>query len=229
MPTSLDGGGIPGDMSKPYVDSDERRSCGGRTSQSGGAPATSMLGATQLTNGDHLVNFHVCRGLIDPSRLVACRPLVSGGDRIPRPGLTSLVLASLLTLAVACGTGGREYWLYPGPRLEGPEDAVFVAREDDQILAIDDEETAIRCWGELRGPRPYGQRDSSCRLHIRPGEHIVVFSPGPNSRDRVRLEFTALPGKSYGLDWSACRGSVNQTYQRTCLVNVVELAVSPSS
>lgn len=186
-------------------------------------------GATLLTNGDHLVNVRIRRGLIDPIRLVACRPLGLGGDRIPRPSLASMALAPLLTLAVACGTGSREYWLYPEPRLEGSEDAVFIAREDDQILAIDDEETAIRCWGELRGPRPYSQRDSLCRLHLRPGEHTVVFSPGPNSRDRVRLEFTALPGRSYGLDWSACRGSVNQTYQRTCLVNVVELAVSPSS
>jgi hypothetical protein len=129
---------------------------------------------------------------------------------------------------MACGTGGREHWLYPGPHLEGSEEAVFIAQEEDQILAIDEEETAIRCWGEARGPRPYGQRLAFCRLHIQPGDHVVVFSPGPNSRDRIRLSFTALPGRSYGLDWSACRGSVNQTHQRTCLVNVVEIAGTPS-
>ena len=130
-------------------------------------------------------------------------------------------------LFVACGSGSREHWLYPGPRLEGSEDAVFVAQESDHVLAIDEEETAIRCWGEARGPRPYRQRLALCRLHIRPGDHVVVFSPGPNSRTRVRLGFTAAPGKSYALDWSACRGSVNQTHQRTCLVNVVEVTEPP--
>ena len=142
-----------------------------------------------------------------------------------RSSLTTLMFAALVT--AACGSGVREHWLYPAPHLVEGEGAVFIAHESHRVLEIDGEETAIRCWGEAQGPRPYAQEGSPCRLHIRPGEHTVTFSPAANSRDRVRVNFTARPGASYGLDWSTCRGSLGQTHQATCRVDVIELEGPP--
>jgi len=128
-------------------------------------------------------------------------------------------------LAVACGGGGLEYWLYPAPHLEKAQEAIFIAEVQHPVLAIDGEEMAERCWGDLvRHPQAYQQRSMPCHLHIRPGKHTVVFHPGANSLERSQLDFTAEAGKSYGLDWTGCMGSLNQRHQRTCVVNVREVS-----
>lgn len=132
----------------------------------------------------------------------------------PYVALTTLVLAG-------CGTGGLNYWLYPEPHLPESEEALFVANESHQLQSIDGEETASRCWGR-REPQAYRQRRVLCRLHIRPGQHSVVFHPNEASRERVTLDFTALPGKVYGLDWSLCSASLDGR-QRTCRVEIVEI------
>ena len=135
--------------------------------------------------------------------------------RLPYIALATLVVAG-------CGTGGRQYWLYPEPHLPEPEESLFVARENHQLQSIDGEETYSRCWGERTGPQAYRPNDVLCRLHIRPGQHTVVFHSSVTSRERVSLSFTALPGKTYGLERSACSTSLDGR-QQTCLVEVVEL------
>ena len=138
--------------------------------------------------------------------------------RLPYIALTTLVVAG-------CGTGGRQYWLYPEPHLPEAEEAVFVAQENHQLQAIDGEETFTRCWGRRTGPQAYRQNDVLCRLHIRPGQHTVVFHAGVSSRERVSLSFTALPGKVYALERSTCSTSVDGR-QQTCRVEVVEIEKS---
>jgi len=130
---------------------------------------------------------------------------------------------ALVTLVVAgCGTGGLNYWLYPEPHLPETEEAVFVAYESHQLLAIDGEDTSVKCWGGPRAPQAYSRPDVLCRLHIRAGEHSVVFHPTANSRERRTLTFTALPGKSYGLDRSGCTASLNRL-QDACRVEIREV------
>jgi len=164
------------------------------------------------------------------SSVVPCHICRILGRRTFRIGPMSAALIALMV--TACGTGGHEYWLYPEPRLDPAEEAVLIIRSMDLVLAVDEEETAVRCWGEVGGPRPYSQGVPSCRLHIQPGDHVVTFSPGPNAQRTATLTFSADPGKEYGMDWSACtQGSVSPAHQRvrTCYVNVVEIADSSSS
>jgi hypothetical protein len=128
--------------------------------------------------------------------------------------------------AAACGTSGRHYWLYPTPHLTAEEEALFVTYESHRVISVDDDETAIRCWGdqERMGSQAYRVRSGPCRLHIQPGPHVVVFETSSTMRDRVSLEFVAEAGKSYGLDWSACVGQViGEGHQRSCVVRVVEI------
>lgn len=135
----------------------------------------------------------------------------------------SLPSSSLFILIVAgCGSGGLNFWLYPEPRFAESEESVFVAYEGHQLLSIDGEDTALRCWGRRTAPEAYSRRDIPCRLHILPGPHTIVIHPRVSSHERVSLEFTALPGRVYGLDRSGCTASVGNL-QETCLVKVVEL------
>ena len=134
----------------------------------------------------------------------------------------TLPSVALATLVVAgCGSGGLNYWLYPEPHLAEPEEAIFVAYESHKLQSIDGEETSIKCWGE-RSPQAYSRKDVACRLHILPGEHLVVFYPRVTGRERARLSFTALPGKAYGLDWSNCSTS-SGGHQQTCRVEIREI------
>jgi hypothetical protein len=136
---------------------------------------------------------------------------------------TRLALAAVVPMMVAgCGGGGLNFWLYPEPHLAEAEESVFVAHEDHGLQSIDGEETAIRCWGRRNEPQAYRQRGQLCRLHIRPGEHSVVFYSGVSSQERVTLSFTALPGRAYGLDRSQCT-STAEGHRQTCRVEVVEV------
>lgn len=137
-----------------------------------------------------------------------------------RHKLPSIALATLV--AAGCGTGGLDYWLYPEPHLAEPEEALFVVHPSHQLQSIDGEETAARCWGDRSQPEGYRLKDVLCRLHILPGRHSVVFQPSVTSRESVRLEFTALPGKAYGLVWSSCT-TTSDGRQETCRVEVVEI------
>jgi len=129
---------------------------------------------------------------------------------------------ALVTLVIAgCGGGGLNFWLYPEPRLMESEEALFVAYESHQLQAIDGEDTVLKCWGGPRKPQAYARADVLCRLHIQPGQHSVVFHPSMNSRERVSLTFNALPGKTYGLERSACTTTSN--HQESCQVKIVEI------
>ena len=143
----------------------------------------------------------------------------NGGSRMSRLQWPYIALATLVV--AGCGAGGLNFWLYPGPHLAESEEALFVAAEGHQLQSIDGEETASRCWGQ-REPQAYSQRSVLCRLHIRPGQHSVVFHPNVASRERVTLDFTALPGKVYGLDWSLCSTSAEGRRQ-SCRVQIVEI------
>lgn len=130
--------------------------------------------------------------------------------------------------ALACSSGGLEYWLYPAPRLEPAAEALFVTYEDHRVVSIDSDETAIRCFGDLQrmGAQAYRQVNRRpCRLHIRPGPHEVVFETSLNG-ERMVVEFTAEAGKAYGLNWSDCRARMIAVgNQRTCNVQVVEVEI----
>lgn len=129
-------------------------------------------------------------------------------------------------LLVGCGGSGRHYWLYPAPRLTPAEEAVFVAFESHRVVAIDSEEAGSLCWGRtVDEPQGYRRNDLDCHLHLRPGPHVVVFEGRYLMRERNRIEFTALPGRSYRLDWSECT-SPSGLSQQTCRVRVVELETS---
>lgn len=133
-----------------------------------------------------------------------------------------LVVAATLVFA-GCGSGGGlNYWLYPAPHLAATEEAVFVAHESHQVQSLDGEETAARCWGMVREQQAYRARDLLCRLHIRPGEHSVVFILSAGSTATGELNFTALPGRIYGLDRSRCSASSGGIRQR-CHVEVIEI------
>ena len=136
-------------------------------------------------------------------------------NKLPSIALASLVLSG-------CGGGGLNYWLYPVPHLPEAEEAVFVAYESHQLQAIDGEDTAMKCWGGPRRPQGYSRPDVACRLHIQAGEHSVVFHPSVHSRERVSLTFTALPGKVYSLDRSACSATLDGG-QDTCHVKIREV------
>ncbi len=136
--------------------------------------------------------------------------------QLPFVALTSLLL-------LGCTGGGREYWLYPEPRLPPPEEALFVAYESHRVVSIDGDDTASRCWGQtVDRPQAYRRNDQVCRLHLRPGRHSVVFEGRFAMRERNSMEFTAEPGKAYGLDWSDCITPTGG-YLQTCRVTVVEL------
>jgi hypothetical protein len=136
-----------------------------------------------------------------------------------------IVVAALL--AVGCGGSGRNYWLYPEPRLAPEEEAVFVAYESHRVVAIDGEDAASRCWGRaVNEPQAYTRNDRVCRLHLQPGRHTVVVEGRFTMRDRSTVEFTAEPGKSYGLLWSDCV-TPSGGQQQTCRVNVVEVGGRP--
>lgn len=138
-----------------------------------------------------------------------------------RNHLTYIVLVS--SLIAGCTGGGREYWLYPEPRLAPQKEAVFVAYESHRVVSIDGEDTASRCWGQtVNEPQAYRRNDLVCRLHLQPGLHSVVFEGRFAMRERNTVGFTAEPGKIYGLDWSDCTTPLGG-YQQTCKVNVVEL------
>ncbi len=98
---------------------------------------------------------------------------------------------------------------------------ITLSSVDLATLSIDGAETASRCWG-VTEPQAYSQRSAPSRLHIRPGQHSVVFHPNVASRERVALDFTALPGKVYGLDWSLCSTSAEGRRQ-SCRVQIVEI------
>jgi hypothetical protein len=139
-------------------------------------------------------------------------------SKLPYIALATLISAS-------CSTGGLEYWLYPGPRLAEPEEALFVAHERHRVLSIDGEEIASICTGEgMRRPQAYQRKDVTCRFHIRPGQHSVVFHPSPTSLERLSLEFAAQPGRVYGLGSSACEASLDMDgHRQTCRLEVVEI------
>jgi hypothetical protein len=87
---------------------------------------------------------------------------------------------------------------------------------------LDGEDTVLMCWGGPRAPQAYSRKDTLCRLHIQPGEHTVEFYPGLGTRERASLTFTALPGKTYGLDRSACSTNYSGR-QATCRVEIKEI------
>lgn len=128
----------------------------------------------------------------------------------------------LALLGFGCGTGGLEYWLYPEPRLLPEEEAVLAAYESHRLLAIDGEDVAIKCWGERKGSEAYRRGDRLCRLHLSPGKHLVEVQVGVTGRQSERLEFTALPGKVYGLDLSNCRTSLNGSVL-DCRIDIIEV------
>lgn len=136
----------------------------------------------------------------------------------------SLLFAALLL--VGCGGSGRHYWLYEAPRLAPAEEAVFVVYESHRLVAIDREEAGSLCWGRtVDEPQAYRRNDLVCHLHLRPGPHVVVFEGRYLMRERNRVEFTAMPGRSYRLDWSNCT-SASGMNQQTCRVSVVEMEPS---
>jgi hypothetical protein len=115
-----------------------------------------------------------------------------------------------------------QYWLYAEPHLANGEDAVFAAYESHRLMSIDGEEAARRCWGDPKGSEAYRRTDRLCRLHILPGRHIVAVQVGVTDRQAQRVEFTAEAGKVYGLDWSACRTSL-QSSVRDCRIQIIEV------
>lgn len=135
-------------------------------------------------------------------------------------------IALAFLLVAACAGAGREYWLYPEPRLAPQEEAVFVGYESHRVVSIDGEDTASLCWGQtVNKPQAYRRNDLVCRLHIQPGQHTVVLEGRFALRERRSLDFTAEAGKVYGLNWSDCVTPPGG-YQQTCRVNVVELMES---
>ncbi len=126
-------------------------------------------------------------------------------------------------LFAGCTGGGHEYWLYPEPHLSPQDEAVFVAYESHRVVSIDGEDTASRCWGQtVNKPQAYRRNDLVCRLHLQPGQHTVVFEGRFTMRERNHVDFTAEPGKTYGLDWSDCLTATGG-YLQTCRVNVMEI------
>ena len=132
--------------------------------------------------------------------------------------LRSILLATLM--GAGCSTGGLEFWLYPEPHLSPGDGSVLTAYESHRLLAIDGEDVARKCWGEQKGSEAYRRRDLLCRLHLSPGRHQVAVQVGVTNRQSAMVEFTALPGKVYGLDWSNCRTSLEAS-QRNCRVAVI--------
>ncbi len=134
--------------------------------------------------------------------------------------LRTIFLTGLLL--TGCGTGGLEYWLYPGPHLPPGEDAVLATSQSNRLLVVDDEEVASKCWGDWRATQGYQQNNRLCRLHLSPGRHIAVFQTGLNSRQQVQVPFTAEPGKVYGLRVSGCTASPGGV-QQNCRFEIVEM------
>jgi hypothetical protein len=136
--------------------------------------------------------------------------------------LSFIALATLV--AAGCGSGGLEFWLYPEPRLAETEEALFVALENHRVVAIDGEEIASRCTGEEMTPQPYGRKDVTCRFHISPGRHAIVFYSSSTGRERMNLDFAAEPGKTYGLTWTGCTASLDRDrHRQSCRIQVEEI------
>jgi hypothetical protein len=139
---------------------------------------------------------------------------------------SKLPYLSLATLVVAsCSSGGFNYWFYPEPRLTEPEEAIFVAHENHRVLSIDGEELTARCTGEGVRPQAYHRSDVTCRFHLRPGRHSVVFQSNATNQERMSLDFAAQPGKTYGLTWTGCGAYLHDMdgHQKTCRVQVEEI------
>lgn len=136
------------------------------------------------------------------------------------PRLRAVLFASLLL--IGCGTGGLEYWLYPGPHLPPGEDAVLATSQSNRLLVVDDEEVASKCWGDWRAAQGYQRNDRLCRLHIPSGRHIAVFQAGLDSRQQIQVPFTAEPGKVYGLRQSGCTTAAGGV-QQNCRFEIVEI------
>jgi hypothetical protein len=137
------------------------------------------------------------------------------------PELRSIVIASVLV--AGCATGGLEYWLYPEPHLPPGEDAVMATYETNRLLLLDEEDAATMCWGDRRmATQAYRRNDRICRLHIRPGRHSAVFQTGMNLGQQVRLEFTAVSGRIYGLRRFGCASS-SESIQQNCRFEIVEV------
>ena len=148
-------------------------------------------------------------------------PHVTGDTQMSLPELRSIIIASVMV--AGCASGGLEYWLYPEPHLPPGEDAVMATYESNRLLLLDEEDAATMCWGDRRmAAQAYRRNDRVCRLHISPGRHSAVFQTGPNSRQQVRLEFTAVSGKVYGLRISGCTTS-SEGIQQNCRFEIVEV------
>ncbi len=132
-------------------------------------------------------------------------------------------LLLLGALCMGCTSGGREFWLYPEPRLPQGEDAVFAAYETHRLLFLDAEDAATTCWGERRmASQAYTRNDRVCRLHLRPGRHSAVFQTGPRNTQTATVDFQAQAGKTYGLRRSGCMASAIGI-QGNCRFEVVEV------
>jgi hypothetical protein len=108
--------------------------------------------------------------------------------------------------------------------LEAPEEAMFVATEDQRVLSIDGDDTAVMCWGERErmATQAYRQKGLTCRLHLLPGRHVVGFQSGLTVRRRETVEFTAEPGTVYTLRRGECDTAYNGARQ-TCRYEIVEV------
>ena len=143
------------------------------------------------------------------------------GRRTIGTDLASIIIFSLL--AAACGGGGLQYRLYPEPPLPLAEESVLAVYERNGLLLLDGEDVATLCWGDQRvAAEGYQRNDLMCRLHIRPGNHTAVFHAGVQNRQRVSLDFTAAPGKVYGVSRSGCTASP-EGIQQNCRIEIREM------
>ena len=144
-------------------------------------------------------------------------------SKLPFIALAAVVGAAAL-VAASCSSGGYQYWLYPGPPLPEPEEAIFVAHENHRVVSIDGEELVSSCSRRDVRPQAYDRTDVVCRFHILPGQHSVAFQANITSMNLMNLDFAAQPGGTYGLIWTGCGAYLDMdSYRKTCRVNVVEI------